>query len=110
MARPARRATMPVESAADRAVFVNNDEFGTTITWNGATLAALFDNPTIMIGTADGPDIQTREVSLIVVEADLPPAAAADDPVTINGTAYLARSIAPDGTGMALVRLERDDG
>lgn len=103
---------MPVESAADRAVFTNPDEFGTTITWDGATapIAALFENPTLMIDTGDGPMSQTREMTLIVVEAALPIGSAADDAVTVGGVSCLVRSIAPDGTGMALVRLERAHG
>lgn len=102
---------MPVESAADRAVFVNPDEFGAAIIWPPAPLpiAALVQNGTLLIGTPDGPDIQTREATLVVNEADLPPGHSQDDAVTVGGVAYLVRSIEPDGTGMATIRLERDD-
>lgn len=100
---------MPVESAADRAVFFNPDEFGTEITWAGSVdpIPVLPQTGTLLIGGLDGPDTQVREATIVLRETDLPPGYAQDDEVTLNGTSYLARSIEPDGTGMALVRLEK---
>ncbi len=103
---------MPVESAADRAVFTNLEEFGAAIFWADylPAVQAIVQSGTILLGAADGPDSQTREATLVVSEADLPLGHAEDDPVRIGGIAYLVRSIEPDGTGMALVRLELSDG
>lgn len=102
---------MPVESAADRAVFVNDDEFAESITWavgggDPVTLAVIAQTGTLMIETQDGPDIQNREATVVVVEADLSVGAAQGDTVTLRGAARTVKSIEPDGTGFALVRLE----
>ncbi|UYN98359.1 MAG: hypothetical protein KIT02_10310 [Devosia sp.] len=102
---------MPVESEADRAVFLNPDEFGAVVSWQGAPapLAVLSQSGTLLVGSLDGPDTQMREATLILREADLPGGADQDDAVTLNGVAYLVRSIEPDGTGLVLVRLELSD-
>ena len=102
---------MAIESAADRAVFVNPDEFGAEVFWEGAAdpIPVLSQTGTLLIGALDGPETQVREATIVLREADLPSGYAQDDQVTLNGTGYLARSIEPDGTGMALVRLERAD-
>ena len=100
---------MPVESATDRAVFVNADEFGLVVTWSGAEVAAIPQTGTLLIDTQDGPATQVRETSLIVVEADLPLGADQGNSVSMNGTDYTVRSIEADGSGMALVRLELAD-
>lgn len=106
---------MPVESAADRAVFVNPDEFGAVVTWpllGGGTIdiAVLSQTGTILLGTQDGPDVQTREATLVVVEASLPTGADQGQEITFDGTVFSVRSIEPDGTGFALVRMEQAGG
>lgn len=103
---------MPVESAADRAVFLNPDEFGLFITWPGSPfpIAVMLQSGTLLIPTQDGPDVQTREATLVVREADLPPGHDQDDVVTLGGETYQVVSILPDGTGMAVIRLEIDHG
>ena len=100
---------MAIESAADRAVFLNPDEFGVEVTWAGAAgpIAALPQTGTLLIGAIDGPDTQVREATIVVREADLPAGHDQGDDVTLNGVAYVVRSIEPDGTGMAVVRLEK---
>lgn len=102
---------MPVESDADRAVFFNPAEFGAEVTWAGAQdpIPVLPQTGTLLTGSLDGPETQTREATVILREADLPAGYDQDDAVTLNGVAYLARSIQPDGTGLALVRLELSD-
>lgn len=105
---------MPVESAADRAVFVNPDEFGAVVTWpvtGGGTvdIAVLSQAGTILLGTLDGPDVQTSEATLVVVEASLPAGATQGQIITFGGTDFSVRSIEPDGTGFALVRMEEAD-
>ena len=102
---------MAVESAADRAVFVNPDEFGALVTWpvtGGGTvdIAVLSQTGTILLGTQDGPDVQTSEATLVVVEASLPAGATQGQTISFGGTEFTVRSIEPDGTGFALVRME----
>lgn len=92
-------------------MFLNTDEFGAAVTWEGAAdpIPVLSQAGTLLIGALDGPATQIREATIVLREADLPSGYAQDDEVTLDSTVYLARSIEPDGTGMALVRLERAD-
>jgi hypothetical protein len=90
---------MPVETDADRAVFV--DDGGT------ASFTALFDAdyqliaPPFLDGGAEGagPQITARS-------SDIPAQAVHGDAVTIDGRAYRAVEFKPDGTGMTVVRLQ----
>lgn len=102
---------MPVESAADRAVFVNGADFGETILWTvGETdpiaISVVGQAGSLMIDTLDGPDIQGREATVTLVEADIPIGADQGDPVLFRAGHFVVKSIEPDGTGMANVRLE----
>jgi hypothetical protein len=95
-------------------VFVNPDEYGAVVAWpltGGGTvdIAVLSQTGTLLLATQDGPDIQTRESTLIIVEADLPPGAAQHQVIAFGGVAYSVRSIEPDGTGFALIRMEETD-
>ena len=106
---------MAVESAADRAVFVNKDEFGAVVTWplvpsGSVDISVLSQAGTILIGTQNGPDIQTSEATLVVVQDDLPAGAAQGQVITFQAVPYSVRSIEPDGTGFALIRMEQTDG
>ena len=102
---------MPVETDADRAIFVDADEFGAACTWNRAgsdsVFSVIFDEEYQLL-TAElldagvegsGPQIQCRT-------SDLPSGAAQGDAVSIDGTGYVAVEIKPDGTGMTVVRLQ----
>lgn len=105
---------MTVESDADRLAFLA--DFGVSVSWtpvggSAASLTAIFDNGA---GTrsqyAEDIAAQSNAASLTVRESDMPAGAASGDAVSIAGTAYLVRTILPDGTGMAEVQLERDAG
>lgn len=102
---------MPVETDADRALFVDTDAFGATAVWTSAggsvSLAAIFDadyqllSTPFLDGGAEGssPQIQCRS-------GDLPADHAQGDHVAIGGVTYRAVEIKPDGTGMTIVRLQ----
>lgn len=106
---------MPVESEADRAVFVNPDEFGVTVRYQAEgqaarDIAGVFDDPSreafagdIGVSTPASPRVTIRA-------ADLPEGAApgenTGDRVTIAGVAYEPRAAEPDGTGMLVLVLE----
>ena len=108
---------MPVETEEDRAVFVDANEFGCSVSWTrGASVTAfpaIFDEDYLAIavpmldGGAEGagPRILCRS-------SDLPAGARQDDPVTVThpvtgvATAYKAVEMMPDGTGMTAVRLQ----
>ncbi|TPK38698.1 hypothetical protein [Mesorhizobium sp. B2-5-3] len=108
---------MPVETAADRAIFVDADEFGAAVKWTSvaavANFSAIFDAeyqlltlPDLDAGVeASGPQIQCRT-------SDLPADAAHQDSVQVTDPETSALSnfvvveIKPDGTGMTVVRLQ----
>ncbi len=101
---------MPVESAADRAAFVNPDEFGAAASYQKAgggaaeSIAVLHLRPSARM--FDGPGFSDQTPSIVVRQADLPPGAAIGDSVTVDGIAYAVRAIEPDGTGFAKLMIE----
>lgn len=102
---------MAIETDADRAQFVDPDEFGEAFTWTvGAvvsTVTGVPDTGTIRIEGQEGPGILTAHASLLCRAVDIPTGAAAGDAVSSRSVAHTVRSIEPDGTGMTVVRLER---
>jgi len=110
----------PIESAADRAVFANADEFGVVVSWTAGVattqIAALFDNEQIETDQfAEGPPQLTRRGVLTFAEDLLPAGAAEGDAVSVAITVPSARTltgtvavIERDGTGMCVVRIFED--
>lgn len=104
---------MAIESAADRAMFLDADEFGVTATYRKYGTAT--DIPITGIFDAEhsvgaiGGDIEIASVSpqFLARSADLPSGAADRDSVTVDGTAYKVRFVEPDGTGMTVLKLEK---
>lgn len=101
---------MAVESAADRAVFVNPDEFGVTATYElaaGGTseVDGIFDDGVEQPEFAE-PGILSGQPTLRMRSADLPGAADAGDTLTVAGADYTVREIRPDGRGMSTLILE----
>lgn len=99
---------MPVESAADRAVFVNPDEFGVTATYGlagggSSTIDGIFDDGYRQ--AFDGPGIASDQPRFIVRQADLPAGYGKGDSVTIDGTEFEVAVIERDGTGMVVLAL-----
>lgn len=107
---------MPVESAADRAVFVNPDEFGATASWSvdgaaGVAVAGVFDEPA---GDAlADPGIEAAQPSFACRSADVPAAATfgdnTPDRLTIGGRVFLPLRQGDDGTGMSRIILEEEE-
>lgn len=110
---------MAVESAADRAAFVNPDEFGVAATYvvaaNGATVEihGLFDEPADE--TFAAPGMMGGEVTFRCRVADLPAGSANGDQLSIPGTSprsadlWRRRKAQPDGRGFVVLQLEMDD-
>jgi len=102
---------MPVETDADRAIFVDDGDFAVAIIWTHAggtaTFTAIFDadyqllTSPFLDGGAEGagPQIMARS-------SDIPAQAAHGDAVTIEGREYRVVEFKPDGTGMSVVRLQ----
>lgn len=105
---------MAVEDAADRAVFVDVDDFGVTATYslaNGGDVSidGIFDDgyATIDLERAAGFDRSSSEPQFHCRSADLPAAAQQDagDTLTVGGLTYCVVEFMPDGTGMTVLRL-----
>lgn len=100
---------MAVETAADRAVMLSVDDFGTLAVYRRSgvnySVAGIFDNAYIPV------DIGEVEYTSTVPEftvrtADLPNGATAGDLLTVNGTQYTVVNVEPDGTGVTRLRLK----
>ncbi len=105
---------MAIESAADRSVFFDIDDFAVSITWTLAvggdtTLAAIVDDSfeeTELPVVGDASLAQARLI-LAVATADLPAGAAAGDTLTLEAVSYEVMVIEDDGTGVANVQADR---
>jgi len=102
---------MAVESAADRAAFVNPDEFGSAATWTLAAGGQSSLNGVFSEGAAPGVDrnaaLAPRVPAFFCRTADLPSGAAPGDKLTIGARAFRVLSILdPDATGMTAVDLD----
>jgi hypothetical protein len=102
---------MPVETDADRAAFLNANEFGEAITWTvGATPSTLTVVPyagSLRIERDEGLAVLLSNAAFTCRSADVPVGAGKGDAVTFRGTACAVESIEADGAGMSLVRLKR---
>lgn len=109
---------MPVETAADRAAFVNADEFGVAVAWDRAgtvsTFDAIFDADYQLLATAfDEGGQEGAAPQIVCPSSSLPFGAAHKDTLTVTNPETLALigtyrvvEIKPDGTGMTTVRLQ----
>ncbi len=106
---------MPVESAADRAVFVNPDEFGATGSYllaaGGASdVDGQFDNGDVDTfgGAGAGVGMVSKSPSFLCQTASLPAGAKGGgrDRITVADTIYAVQVIRDDGQGMSTLQLE----
>ncbi|WP_440640274.1 head-tail joining protein [Bradyrhizobium sp. PUT101] len=104
---------MPIETAADLAVFLNADEFGAEGVYTPAggvasnPFAGIFDRPSISTELNQVASIDARP-TFFCREVDLPAAADGDagDRLAVAGVgSFEVVAIEPDGQGMALLRL-----
>lgn len=113
---------MPVESAADRAVFVNPDEFGVTASYVAAGEAAeaidgQFHEPfsVALQSGFEGVGVETSQPVFVCRSADLPEAARENEGDVLVLThqsverRFFVRTMRPDGTGMTSIVLEETD-
>lgn len=102
---------MAVESATDRAAFVNPDEFGVTAVYTTAAgadsdLDGVFAEPFATAFGVGGAGIATSEPRFTCRSADLPAAAAVGDRLAVSDRSFRVATIEPDGTGMTALQLE----
>jgi hypothetical protein len=104
---------MPVETAADRAVFVNPDEFGVEATYvlnGGGTygVTGIFDAEydAIVQDEFGAAGVVVNPPQFEMREADLPKGWGDGDEIIIAKEVYKVRVHERDGTGMVNLRLE----
>jgi len=101
---------MAVESAADRAAFVNPDEFGLAATYTlaaggASTVNGVFSEE-IAEGTASNKSLATAVPAFLCRTADLPSGAKAGDRLTVAGRQLRVLALHdPGATGMTEIHL-----
>lgn len=69
------------------------------VVWGGVTLDATFDKEERLVPDGSGSLMPRLTTLLRVATADLPPAAAREDSLTIDAVSYRVRSVEPVGDG-----------
>jgi uncharacterized membrane protein len=88
-----------VESAADRALFVDADEFGIAATIGVTTVNGIFDREYIeALGYSS-----VKPIFLCLATETT----TVGSTITIDGDAYTIQNVEPDGTGFKLLILEK---
>lgn len=102
---------MPIETAADRAVFTSPNDFGDVGTYASAggvkDVAGIFDDPSTSTSFNEAVTVDSRP-TFLCAESDLPDDAdaEAEDQIDIAGRgSFSITSIEPDGQGMVALRL-----
>lgn len=103
---------MAVETADDRAVFVNVDDFGVAATYTpsggaASTINGIFDNDFIEADAGGGVTFALQQPRFHCRTADVS-AAAEGDALVVSGVNYTIRIVQDDGTGMTMLVLERN--
>ena len=96
---------MAVETDTERAIFLNTNDFGSAITYDGGTINGVFDNETIEIEGFGGVPLLQERPMVEVRTSDIP-SIDQDQPMVIAGTTYHVKSWFHDGKGMTRVELE----
>lgn len=99
---------MPVETAADRAIFVSANDWGTKVyplRGNVVSFDAIFDNDFVEV-EAGGVPFAMQQPRLIARTSDIS-TLVEDDQIKINGIIYKIKVIQADGTGMTNLVLEK---
>lgn len=102
---------MAIETATDRALFMDAEAFGTAATWTveggePVALYGIWTEPHATGAPGDGPGVSLTAPVLTVFAADLPEGAAAGDAIDAKGKAWVALDIEPDGSGLVRVPLQ----
>ena len=96
---------MAVESAADRAAFVNSDEFGKVAVYTTITgrvypdIDGILDKGFAEAGTVEGVGVASTEPRFTCRTADLPSEARDGDQLVVDGVTYTVKVRELDDTG-----------
>ena len=89
----------------DLSAFYNVSELATTVTLNGVSVAAIFDNG-YSAGSVGIMGVASTQPSLNLATT-LVPTNPVGTSAVVNGTTYTVAAHEPDGTGVSLLYLER---
>ena len=103
---------MAVESAADRAIFFDVDDFGTAASYtpsggSAATVNGIFDNDFVEVDAGGGVGIALQQPCFLCRTADVS-SAAEGDALVVSAVNYTVRIVQDDGTGITTLVLEKD--
>ena len=104
---------MAVEGANELAVYFDTDDFalaGTYVKAGGgtSTVNGILDKAYVEVGGFGSVGVVSAEPRFTIRTASLPSGAAEGDAVTIDSVAYTVRVIERDGTGVAVLVLEKN--
>lgn len=101
---------MPVETEADRLVFLGDFNPDCTYTPQGQSARVIkvnFDNEALSVDPLSGQSVSTVNPHLICRSSDLVGDCNKNDRFVIAGVTYAPRDFRPDGTGMTTVELKK---
>lgn len=103
---------MPVESAADRLLFLDVDDFGTTASYtiqggSAVNVIGIFDNEFIEINAGGTVGVAIQQPRFLCRTDDVS-SATEGDAITILTVNYTIRIVQDDGTGMTTFVLEKN--
>ena len=101
---------MAVETAADRAIFFDTDDFGSAATYTpsggaASTVNGIFDREYFAADSGGTVDFAIEQPRFVCRTADVS-AAAEGDALVVNSTNYLIKVVEADGTGVTTLVLE----
>jgi len=104
---------MPVESSADRLLFLSAAEFGVTATYtpvsggSSSSVAGIFDKEYLEVAGEGEAAVSTTHPIFVCRSVDLTSGGLFDDQLMIDAVSYKVKVIRPDGTGMTTMFLEQ---
>ncbi len=103
---------MAVESAADRLIFLDVDDFGTTASYtvqggSPVNIIGIFDNEFIEVDSGGTVGVAIQQPRFLCRTSDVS-SAAESDAKTIIAVPYTIRIVQDDGTGMTTLVLEKN--
>ena len=103
---------MPVESVADRLLFLDVDDFGTTASYtiqggSAVNVIGIFDNEFIEVDAGGTVGVAIQQPRFLCRTDDVP-SATEGDAITILTVNYTIRIVQDDGTGMTTFVLEKN--
>ena len=97
---------MPLPFASDLAVIMDLNEFAASVTYDGGTISAIFDNETVPVDAGGFAQVHQEQPRLTVRTADVP-SIGEGEVMVIAGVTYAIRAWIHDGTGVTEIRLEK---